>query len=97
MPEKLSEKPGRINIPTRSYDLQLSIGLLDYSSDLVGMTVNSSLSTGYQVIELILSLDPTDIIFDNLFGESPIKLSITLLRESDNCNQNTISYFNYYG
>jgi len=84
MPDKLSDKPaGRTYTPTRSYDLQLSIKLLDYSADLVAMTVNSSLSTGYQVIELILSLDPTDVIFGELYGESPIKLSITLLGESE--------------
>ena len=84
MPDKLSDKPtGRSYTPTRSYDLQLSIKLLDYSADLVAMTVNSSLSTGYQVVELVLSLDPTDIIFDELYGESPIKLSITLLAETE--------------
>ena len=81
MPEKLSETPGRVYTQTRTYDLQVVIKDLDYTADLVGVTITSSLATGYQVVNLVLMVDPNDIIIEDLFGQDPIKLSVTLLHE----------------
>jgi len=76
MPEKK-----RVYTPGRLYDIQVKIKDLDYSSDMVNVTVSSSLSTAYLVITLTISIDPNDIIVEELFGGDPIKLGITLLRE----------------
>jgi hypothetical protein len=68
-------------VPTRLYDLRCRIKDLDYTQDLVNVTVTSSLSTAYQVVDLSFFLDPNDIIMQELYGGDPIKLSIYLLRE----------------
>ncbi len=76
MPEKQ-----RVFSPNRTYDIQVKIKGLDYTNDLIRVTLGSSLSTAYQVITLTMQIDPNDIIMEDLFGGEPIKLSITLLRE----------------
>jgi len=84
MPENLSPDPdkgGRSFVPTRSYDLKMVINNIDYTGDLITVRFVSSLSTAYQTVNFVLQLDPTDIIIEQLYGGSSIKLSITLLRE----------------
>jgi len=71
----------RVFTPSRNYDLQIKIKDLDYTNDAVLVTFVSSLSTAYQVVNLVMQLDPNDIILDDIFGGEPINLSITLLRE----------------
>lgn len=77
MPEKT-----RVFIPSRLYDLQVKIKDLDYTSDITNIIVNTSLSTAYQVVTLTMSIDPNDVIVEEIFGGEPIKLGITLLREN---------------
>lgn len=84
MPEKLTpdaSKGGRTFVPTRSYDLKFTIDDLDYTQDAIVVRFVSSLSTAYQSVEIVLELDPNDIILKQLYGGSSIKLAITLLRE----------------
>jgi len=66
----------------RMYDIIVKIKDLDYTNDLVSMDFASSLSTSYQVVDLVFSLDPNDVIIEEIFGGEPIKLSIILYRES---------------
>jgi len=66
----------------RLYDLIVKIKDLDYTNDLVSVDLSSSLSTSYQVVDLVFSLDPNDVIIEEIFGGEPIKLSIILYRES---------------
>ena len=78
----MPERPEDVKFtPTRLYQLKAIIKDLDYSQDLVGVNVNSSLSTAYQVFDLSFFLDPNDIIIQELYGGDPIKLTISLLRE----------------
>ncbi|MHA1802259.1 MAG: hypothetical protein ACTSWJ_11025 [Candidatus Heimdallarchaeaceae archaeon] len=78
----MPEKPEDLTYtPTRLYDIRVRIKDLDYTQDLVRVEVNSSLSTSYQVVDLLFFLDPNDIILEELYGGDPIKLSIFLLRE----------------
>jgi hypothetical protein len=76
MPEK-----ERVFTPDRLYDVQVKIKELDYTNDMIRVIVDSSLSTAYQVVSLIISIDPNDVIIEEIFGGAPIKLRITLLRE----------------
>jgi hypothetical protein len=84
MVEKLSPDPqkgGRTYVPTRTYDLKLVIDDLDYTGDLILVRFVSSLTTAYQSVDFVLEIDPNDIILQQLYGTSVIKLAITLLRE----------------
>lgn len=76
MPEK-----ERVYTPNRTYDVQVKIKNLDYTNDIIRVIFDSSLSTAYQVVSIIMSIDPNDVIVEEIFGGAPIKLSITLHRE----------------
>ena len=71
----------RVYTPNRTYDIQVKIKDLDYTNDMISVNLASSLSTAYQVVTLAMSIDPNDVIIEDLFGGAPIKLSITLHRE----------------
>jgi hypothetical protein len=77
MPEE-----SRVFTPSQTYDIQIKIKDLDYTNDVVYVELKSSLTTAYQIIQIVFSLDPTDILNQDIFGSEPIKMSITLLRES---------------
>jgi len=73
----------RVYTPNKMYDIQVKIKELDYSNDMISVVFSSSLSTAYQVVALTMSLDPNDVIIEDIFGGEPIKLNITLLREQE--------------
>ena len=84
MPENITpsiDKGARTYTPTRSYELELIIDDLDYTQDLILVRFVSSLTTAYQSVDMVLELDPNDIILKQLYGSSVIKLGITLLGE----------------
>ena len=92
----MPEKPEDLGYtPTRLYDLRCRIKDLDYTQDLVVVNVNSSLSTSYQVVDLIFFLDPNDIVMQELYGGDPIKLSIFLLREEKGADHGGIPGLNW--
>jgi hypothetical protein len=78
VPEKES-----VYTPNKMYDVKVRIKDLDYTNDVIGIKIESSLSTAYQVIDIAFSLDSNDIIVQEIFGGEPIKLTITLYREQD--------------
>ncbi len=73
----------RVYTPNRLYDLQVKIKDLDYTNDVISVVLSSSLSTAYQVVTLTFHIDPSEVIVEDLFGQDPIKLNITLLREQE--------------
>lgn len=79
MPEDTGK---RYYTQTRNYDIQLTIEDKDYTLDLVSLRVLSSLSTAYQVVLLNMSIDPNDILLEKIFGSGMFKLSIRLLGQS---------------
>ena len=82
MPEQLGgSEQGATFIPLETYEIKATIGDLDYTGDLITARLRSSLSTGYQVMDLTFSIDPNDVIVEDLYGGAPIKISIALLRE----------------
>jgi hypothetical protein len=70
-------------VPNKLYKVEVKIKDLDYTNDTVEVILTSSLSTAYQVIDITFLLDPSDVIIEDIFGGEPIRLNITLLRESD--------------
>lgn len=80
MPEDIGQSRELIQaVPTRTYDLSIHIRDKDYTQDLVSLTILNSLSSAYPIVTLGFLVDPNDIIINDLFGEDPIKLGITLL------------------
>jgi len=83
MPEELKPpEQGGTFIPVETYQIRVVIGSLDYTSDLFSATLKSSLSTGYQIMDLVFSIDPNDIIVEQIYGGQEIKVAIMLLREN---------------
>lgn len=73
----------RYYVPTRGYDIQMTIKNLDFTNDLRSVRIISSLSTAYQVVLLELLADPSDFILQDLFGTDPIKLNIRYLGQPE--------------
>jgi hypothetical protein len=69
-------------VTNKLYEVRVKIKDLEYTNDLMGVILTSSLSTAYQVIDLVFLLDPSDVIIEDIFGGEPIKLSISLTREN---------------
>jgi len=69
----------RYYVPTRGYDIQMTIKNLDFTNDLRSVRIVSSLSTAYQVVLLELLADPSDFILQDIFGTDPIKLNVRYL------------------
>jgi len=81
MPEDIRTDGGAVFIPVETYELKVTINTLDYTGDLIMARLRSSLSTGYQVVDLEFSIDPNDVIVEDLYGGANIKMAISLLRE----------------
>jgi hypothetical protein len=64
--------------PSRSYEIELTIKDRSLSNDLRQVRVVTSLNSAYQILSLDLSLDPNDIILENIYGKDPLKLQIKL-------------------
>jgi len=77
----------RAYVPTRRYDLQLTIKDKDYTSDLYQLRLVSSLNSPYQIIRMSLFVDPDDIILEKLFGKDPIKLNVRLLGDDEQVSE----------
>lgn len=86
MPEKK-----RILTPSRGYDFQVKIKDLDYSNDLRSVRIVSAINAAYQIVNLTISLDPNDLILEDVIGKEPIKMSVKLLgRGQENIPQESV-------
>jgi hypothetical protein len=63
---------------SRGYDIQLVIKDYDYTSELFGVRVISSVTAPYQIVTLDILIDPEEILKENVFSKDPLKLSIRL-------------------
>ena len=68
---------------SRSYKMKLTIKGEEYTNDLVGIKITSSLATGYQIVVLTIRLTPQTIILEELFGQDPIELTISLIDQDE--------------
>ena len=73
------ENQARFWVPTRTYDFEVKIGKEDYSPDLYAINLITSIESPYQVFQLDLFLDPHDIITQQIYGQTPIKLTVRFL------------------
>ena len=69
--------------PSRTYIMTLKIKGEEYSNDLFGIRISSSLATGYQIVTLTLNITPNTILLNKLFGQDKIKLNIALQDHSE--------------
>ncbi len=69
--------------PSRSYKIDVKIKDKDYSNYLERVRIASTLASAYPNVELFIKVAPTDIIVNKLYGEDPIKLTISLLGEGE--------------
>lgn len=67
--------------PDITYEFDLKIGDKDYSNDLYKLSIKSSTATPYQNVEIELYLDSTDLLTEQIYGQTPIKLSVKLKGE----------------
>ena len=72
-----------IYAPSRSYKMLLMIKGAEYTNDLVGIKITSSLATGYQIVVLTIRLTPQTVILEQLFGQDPIELTISLIDQDE--------------
>lgn len=68
--------------PNTSYEFYLLIGNKDYSNDLVRLSIRSSIVTPYENILLELFLDSTELLYEEIYGQNKIQLSIILKGET---------------
>lgn len=78
-------------VPARSYDFNLSIKDEDYSRDLYGVNIITSMDSAYQVFILDLHINAHDMVLNKIFGQDPIKLTVRYLG-NDNIEQESIDY-----
>ena len=70
-------------IPGRSYKFELSIkGNEINANDITRVQIISSITVPYQVLILDIFIDQNDIILDEIFGQDPCKLKVTLLEQT---------------
>lgn len=68
----------RSYVLARGYDVQLIIKNYDYTPELFGVRVISSITAPYQIVTLDILIDPEKVLKDNIFSKDPLKLSIRL-------------------
>jgi hypothetical protein len=66
-------------IPTRTYDLQLSIKDIDYTVKLRRLSIATSITVPWQTVTLSLEMDSNDMVLDKIYGQDPIELNIRTL------------------
>ena len=86
MPEKK-----RLYTPVHSYDIQLKIKNLDYTNDLRAVRIITAISVAYQIIVIQMSLDPNDLILNDIMAKEPLRLAVKLIgREFEKIPQEDI-------
>lgn len=76
---------------SKSYNIKLTLKDKDISQELVGLRIVSSINTPYLLFILDLYMNPNDIILEQIFGQDPMKLDITLL-EQDGIPKENLNY-----
>jgi hypothetical protein len=68
---------------SRTYEIIVRIKELEYTADLISLRIVASLSTGYDIVTLTFSVDPDDMILEDVFGGEPIKLTINQMGDDN--------------
>ena len=75
----MAEDKSRYWSPTRTYEFALKVGKKDITNDVYKLTILTSIDVPYQTFIIDLVLDANDIILDKIYGQTPLKLTSTLL------------------
>jgi hypothetical protein len=85
MPESVQlheqQQKGEGYSAVRTYKIKTKIKDMEYTNDLVSLTIVSTLASAYQMFFISLFVDPNDIILNTLFGGDPIIIELSMLRE----------------
>lgn len=65
--------------PSRTYNLEVKVGSYDLTNDLINLNIITSVDLPYQTFLMTFFVDPVDFITEEIFGQKPINLTITLL------------------
>lgn len=68
--------------PSRTYEFEMKIGDHDLTPDLINLVILTSIDLPYQTFILTVLVDPNDFILDEIYGQTPIKLTSTLFGTS---------------
>ena len=74
----MAENKSRYWVPSRTYEIVLKIGTRDLTNDIYGLSIISSVDIPYQTFFLEIVLDSNDIILEEIYGQTPMKLSVIL-------------------
>ena len=75
----MAEDKSRYWSPSRTYEFALKVGKKDITNDVWKITILTSIDVPYQTFVIELILDANDIILDKIYGQTPLKLTSTLL------------------
>jgi hypothetical protein len=68
--------------PTQAYRIIVRIADVDYSADVTSVEIASTLNAPYQIVTIILFIDPADPIIRHLYGDSKVNLTIHMTSET---------------
>jgi len=75
----MAEDRSRYWTPSRTYEFELKVNKKDITNDVSKITILTSIDVPYQTFIIELILDSNDIILEEIYGQSPLKLTSTLL------------------
>ena len=75
----MAEDQSRYWTPNRTYEFVLKVGKKDITNDVHKITILTSLDVPYQTFIIDLILDANDLILDEIYGQTPLKLTSNLL------------------
>jgi hypothetical protein len=79
----MAQDKSRYWTPSRTYEFALKIGKKDITPDLYKLTILTSIDVPYQTFVLELFLDPADFLLEEIYGQTPLKLSSKLFATSE--------------
>jgi len=88
----MSEDKSRYWSPSRTYEFELKIGKVDLTPDLVSVTILTSIDIPYQTFILQITIDPNDVVMEEIYGQTPLKLTSRLYSTSQAVVQEQIDF-----
>jgi hypothetical protein len=74
----MAQKASHYWSPSRTYEFELKIGKVDLTSDLVSLSIITGIDLPYQTFILELYITPDNIILEQIYGQTPLKLTSKL-------------------
>ena len=74
----MAQDRSRYWTPDRTYEFVLKIGDIDLTPDLMSVRIITSIDIPYQTFVLQLYLDSAGVVLDQIYGQTPLKLTANL-------------------